>query len=54
MQAISELVKIKNNNNPTVEYIENELKLKGINPLRWAVVEVSKEFYAISVAKLVE
>ncbi|MCQ2754749.1 MAG: hypothetical protein MJ231_06850 [bacterium] len=54
MQAISEVVNIKNNNNPTVEYIENELKTRGIEPLRWAVVAVSEEFYTISVAKLVE
>ena len=54
MKAVSKLVKIKNNANPTTEYIEGELLKEGINPLRWAVVEVSEEFYTISVTNLVE
>ena len=54
MQAKSEIVKIKNNNNPSVEYIESELKMLGIEPLRWAVVEVNDEFYTISDTKIID
>lgn len=54
MKVISKLVKIKNNNSPSVAYIEGELKSMDINPLRWAVVEVTDENYTISVADLVQ
>ena len=54
MKVISKLIKIKNNNSPSVEYIEGELKNIGINPLRWAVVEVTDENYTISVADLIQ
>lgn len=52
MQAISELVEIPNNNAITTEYIENELKKRNIDPLRWAVVGVSDRIIKINVAKL--
>ncbi len=54
MQVISELVKIPNNHNPSVEYIEEELTKLNINPLRWAVVHVSDTMYTVSVANLKE
>jgi len=54
MQVVSKLVKIKNNGKPTTEYVENELKRNGINPLRWAIVEVDDDVYTISVADLKE
>lgn len=54
MKVISELIKIKNNQNPSVEYIENELTKLNINPLRWAVVHVDDKMYTISVANLKE
>ena len=54
MQATSLIIKIPNNGNPTTEYIESELIKRNINPLRWAVVDVSDKMYTISVANLQE
>lgn len=54
MQVESTLIKILNNGNPTVKYIENELTKRNINPLRWAVVHVSGKMYTVSVANLKE
>ena len=54
MQVISEIVKIPNNNAPTVEYVESELTKRNINPLRWAIVHVSDRMYTVSVANLKE
>lgn len=54
MQVISELVKIPNNNAPSVEYIEGELTKLNINPLRWAIVHVDDKMYTVSVANLKE
>ena len=54
MQVVSEIVKIPNNNAPTVEYIESELTKRNINPLRWAIVHVSDKMYTVSVANLME
>ena len=52
MQVESILVEIPNNGNPTTEYIEDELTKRNINPLRWAVVNVSDKIYTVSVADL--
>lgn len=54
MQVISELIKIPNNREPGVEYIESELTKRNINPLRWAVVHVDDRMYTVSVANLKE
>ena len=54
MQVVSEIVKIPNNNTPTVEYIESELTKRNINSLRWAIVHVSDRMYTVSVANLKE
>ena len=54
MQVVSEIVKIPNNNAPTVEYIESELTKRNINPLRWAIVHGSDRLYTVSVANLKE
>lgn len=54
MQVISELIKIPNNGNPSVEYIEGELTKRNINALRWAVVHVDGKMYTVSVANLKE
>ena len=54
MQVVSELVEIKNNGEPTTEYIENELTKLNMKPLRWAIVDVSDKMYTISVANLKE
>ncbi len=34
----------------TSGYIESELKKLGIVPLRWSIVDVSNDSYAVSVA----
>ena len=52
MQVESIIVEIPNNNNPSTEYIESELTKRNINPLRWAVVNVSDTIYTVSVADL--
>lgn len=54
MQIVSSLIEIPNNGQPSVEYIENELTKRNINPLRWAVVHVSDKMYTVSVANLKE
>ena len=54
MHVKSILVEIPNNNAPSTEYIESELKKLNINPLRWAVVHVSDKIYTVSVANLKE
>ena len=54
MQVVSELVEIKNNGLPTTEYIEEELRTRNINPLRWAIVNVSDTMYTVSAANLKE
>ena len=54
MQLVSQLVKIPNNGEPTVEYVENELTKLNINPLRWAIVDVSDKMFTVSVANLIE
>ena len=54
MQVESNLVEIPNNNNPSTEYIEEELTKLNINPLRWAIVHVSDKIYTVSVANLKE
>ncbi len=54
MQVESTLIKIPNNSNPSTEYIEGELNRLGIEPLRWAIVEVNDDYYIISVADLKE
>lgn len=50
MSIVSEIYDIKNNGNPSTEYVENELKKQGIEPLRWAIVKISKDFFTINVA----
>lgn len=50
MEITSEIINIKNNGEPTTEYIENELKKMGIDPLRWAIVKISKDFFTINIA----
>lgn len=54
MQVESILIEIPNNNNPSTEYIEKELIKLNINPLRWAIVNVSDKIYTVSVANLKE
>jgi hypothetical protein len=50
MQIVSENIDIPKIGNPTVEYIESELKNRGIKPLRWAIVKISNDFFTINCA----
>ena len=50
MEILSKTVNIKNNGRPCTEYIENELNKLGIDPIRWAIVKISKEFFTIDTA----
>lgn len=50
MSIVSEILDIENNGNPSTEYIETELKKRGIEPLRWAIVKISNDFFTINVA----
>jgi hypothetical protein len=54
MHIVSEIIEIENSGKPTVEYIEQELIKRNINPLRWAIVSVSDTIYTVSVANLIE
>ena len=54
MQVVSEIVEIKNNGQPTTEYIEKELTKLNINPIRWAVVYVDDKILKVSAANLKE
>jgi hypothetical protein len=52
MQAESLIIEITKKRFLTTEYIEDELKKRNINPLRWAVVHVSDNMYTVSVTNL--
>ena len=52
MRVISQIVEIPVIDEPSTEYIENELTKLNINPLRWAVVHVGDTMYKVSVASL--
>lgn len=54
MRVESEIVKIPGNKSASVEYIEDELTKRNINPLRWAIVNVDDKIYTVSVANLKE
>jgi hypothetical protein len=54
MQVVSKLVEVPNNGKPSVEYIEKELTKCNINPLRWAIVNVSDKMFTVSVANLID
>ena len=54
MHVESEIVEIKNNDNPTTEYIEKELTKLNISPLRWSIVHVSDKMFRVSVANLIK
>ena len=54
MSVKSILVDIPNNGKPSTEYVEQELIKRNINPIRWAIVNVSDKIYKVSVANLKE
>ena len=47
---VSESVKINRIENISTEYIENELKKQGIEPIRWAITKVEEKSLIITLA----
>ena len=47
---LSDCVKIKKVDNLSTEYVEDELKKQGIDPLRWAVSDMDDTTLTISLA----
>ncbi len=43
-------IKIKRNIELTSEGIEEELKNRGLDVLRWAITEADDEFYTVNIA----
>lgn len=50
MKIISEEIQIPKTETLTSEYIEHELSLKGIEPLRWAIVKVETDCFVVNVS----
>ena len=50
MEIVSEIIDIPKCESPTTEDIEKHLSEKGIKPLRWAIVKISKDFFTINCA----
>lgn len=50
MQVITESIEIENNGNLSTEYIEDEIHKRGINPIRWAIVKISKYSFTIDIS----
>lgn len=46
----SEIIKINKIDNFDNVYIENSLKSKKIDPVRWAIVDVNEDFILVSVS----
>lgn len=47
---VSEIVKIKKIENFDNIYIENELSKIDKTPVRWAIIDISKDFLSVSVS----
>lgn len=47
---LSDCVKIKNINDLSTEYVENELKKLGIEPIRWAITAQQNDTLIVSLA----
>ncbi len=54
MNVVSKVIEISIAESLTTEYIENELTKLHINPIRWAITNVSDKMYTVSVADLQE
>jgi len=51
MSVISKIIKIKTSNfPPKPEYIEQKIIKSGIEPLRWAIIEVKESEVLVSVS----
>lgn len=47
---ISDNINIKNFENLSTDYIENELIKQGIEPIRWAITNINKEEITVTLA----
>ena len=48
---ISKTIKIKSDKlPPEVDFIEEQIKLQGLNPVRWAIVDVKEKELVLSVS----
>ena len=51
MEIISKTITIKTEKlPPSVNFIENEIKKRGLEPVRWAIVEIEKNILTLSVS----
>jgi len=50
MKVISDIIEIPKIEDFDNYYIEDELSKRGIDPIRWAIVEVSEKLILISVS----
>ena len=53
MQIISENINLKNINEFSTEYIETELKKQNLDVVRWAITDVDKDFFTVSVSHVI-
>jgi len=47
---ISDNIKLDRVENISTEYIESELKKQGIEPVRWAIIDINEKEITISLA----
>ena len=50
MQIVSENIEIKNIKEFSTEYIEAELQNRGLDVVRWAIVEIKDDFFTVCVS----
>lgn len=51
MKMADKIFKIKTDKlPPSVDFIENEIKQRGIDPVRWAIIDVKENMLTLSVA----
>ena len=53
MQIISENIKVQNTGEFSTEYIEKFLASQNFDVIRWAVVDVQKDFFTLAVARVI-
>ncbi len=48
MKIVSKIIKIKSKTMPPkIDFIENEIKKEGIEPIRWAIVEIEDNILTV-------
>ncbi len=51
MEVISKTIKIQTNSlPPKVDFIEKQIELSGIEPLRWAITDIEDNILTLSVS----